>query len=296
MTDTAHTANIVTLVQPKKPTTPEQREAARLRKQKSRAKLAGQPAPKTVPVAVTPAPVTPVTAVTPAKVSRPVTPVTKPVTTSRPSIAQLLLVATAFGLAAVGVTMNGWYAHTLGSSQIAGWVFAAIGVAADAMALAIPHTAASHWQASRRTRAAAGWAVWIVVTFFTFYAGIGFASVNISDVTASRASRVTPAVTASQLALDDAKAARDRECKGGVGKNCREREAVVVERQAAFNAAMASVEQAADPQVEAARKIVAWLTVGMLKPCADDFAMLRLVLMSLLPQLGGILLMLSRSR
>jgi hypothetical protein len=190
--------------------------------------------------------------------------------------------------------MNGWYAHTLGSSQIAGWVFAAIGVAADAMALAIPHTAASHWQASRRTRSAAGWLVWLIVTFFTFYAGVGFASINISDVTASRASRVTTAVTTAQAALADAVTARDRECRGGVGKFCRDRETTVTERRTALDAAMAAVERAADPQVEAARKIVAWLSVGRLNPGADDFAMLRLVLMSLLPQLGGILLMLSR--
>jgi hypothetical protein len=58
-------------------------------------------------------------------------------------------------------------------------------------------------------------------------AGLGFASSNISDVTLARASRVTPAVTSAQAALEDAMAARDRECKGGLGKFCREREAAV---------------------------------------------------------------------
>jgi hypothetical protein len=40
---------------------------------------------------------------------------------------------------------------------------------------------------------------------------------------------------------------------------------------------------------------VAWATHGALKPTGDDFAMLRLVLLALLPQIGGILLMVGRS-
>lgn len=296
MTDTAHSADIIRL---RKPLTGAQRAAA-YRARKAAAKKASPASPpvptetKSRSVRVTP----PARDIVPNVATLCVTSVTPvtPVTASRPSIAQWLLVGTAFALAAVGIVMNGWYAHTLGSSQIAGWVFAAIGVAADAMALAIPHTAAMHWQASRRTRAAAGWLLWVVVTFFTFYAGIGFASVNISDVTASRADRVTPAVTTAQAALADAVTARDRECKGGTGKFCREREATVVERTNALNAAMSANQQKADPQVEAARKIVAWISFSLVKPSGEDFAMLRLVLMSLLPQLGGILLMLSRSR
>jgi len=124
---------------------------------------------------------------------------------------------------------------------------------------------------------------------------IGFASVNITDVTAARASRVTPAITAAQSALSDAMSARDRECKNGVGKYCREREAAVAERRQILDSAMASVGQTADPQTNAAVKLVAWISQGMLRPSSDDFAMLRLVLLALLPQIGGILLMVSRS-
>lgn len=64
---------------------------------------------------------------------------------------------------------------------------------------------------------------------------------------------------------------------------------------AALDAALSSVEQAADPQTDAAIKIVAWLTAGIVKPAAGDFAMLRLVLLALLPQIGGILLMIGRA-
>ena len=213
----------------------------------------------------------------------------------RRPFASILLVLAAIALAGVGITTNGWFARSLGSSDIAGWLFFAIGVAADLVALVMPSCAAALWQARHRAISLAGWAVWTMTFVFAVTAGIGFASVNISDVTAARAARVTPAVAAAQSALSDAMSARDRECRNGVGKFCREREAAVAERRQILDAAMASVGQTADPQTNAAIKLVAWVTQGMLRPTSDDFAMLRLVLLALLPQVGGILLMVSRS-
>jgi hypothetical protein len=213
----------------------------------------------------------------------------------RRPFASILLVLAAIALAGVGITTNGWFARSLGSSDIAGWLFFAIGVAADLVALVMPSCAAALWQARHRAISLAGWAVWTMTFVFAVTAGIGFASVNISDVTAARAARVTPAVAAAQSALSDAMSARDRECRNGVGKFCREREAAVAERRQILDAAMASVGQMADPQTNAAIKLVAWVTQGMLRPTSDDFAMLRLVLLALLPQVGGILLMVSRS-
>jgi hypothetical protein len=58
---------------------------------------------------------------------------------------------------------------------------------------------------------------------------------------------------------------------------------------------MQVVGKTADPQTDAAIRIVAWATCGILQPSGDDFAMLRLVLLALLPQIGGILLMVARS-
>ena len=210
-------------------------------------------------------------------------------------VASILLVAAAFALAGVGITTNGWFARSLGSSDIAGWMFLAIGVAADLAALVMPSCAAALWHTRQRATSLAGWAVWAMTFAFAVTAGIGFASVNITDVTAARASRVTPAVTAAQSALSDAMLARDRECKNGVGKFCREREAAVAERRQILDTAMASVGQTSDPQTDAAIKLVAWVTRGALRPSGDDFAMLRLVLLALLPQIGGILLMVGRS-
>jgi hypothetical protein len=283
MTDITTTADIIPLR--KKPKTGAERQRA-FRARKAAAKATTNPV-----VPVTTKPVIPVTA--PARVTS-VTPVTS--VTSRPPLAAILLTLAAVGLACVGVTMNAWFARSLGSTDIAGWLFLAVGVAADLAALAIPSAAARLWETHRRGRALVAALVWLATFAFALTAGIGFASVNISDVTAARASRVTPAVTEAQAALADAMTARDRECKGGVGKFCRDREQAVTDRRASLEAATHAVAQEADPQTDAARRIVAWLSFGALHPSGDDFAMLRLVLLALLPQIGGVLLMLGRVR
>ena len=213
---------------------------------------------------------------------------------SRDHVASVLLSIAALSLAAVGITINGWFARSLGSSDIAGWLFLAVGVAADLVALVMPSCAAGLWRTGQRATALVGWGVWLMTFVFAVTAGIGFASTNISDVAVARASRVTPAVANAQAALTDAMAARDRECKGGVGKFCREREAAVVERRQILDSAMTAVGQTADPQSDAAIKLVTWASHGLLRPTLEDFAMLRLVLLALLPQIGGILLLVGR--
>jgi hypothetical protein len=247
---------------------------------------------------VTVAPATlPVTHVTRA-VALPLVDVT-PVTASQRHVTPISsygVTIAAMALAGVGITMNGWFAQTLGSTDLAGWLFLAIGVASDLAALAVPPAAARLWQARQRATAIMAWLVWSMTFVFAVTSGIGFASVNIADVTLTRASRVTPAVTMAHDALRDAEASRNRECAGGVGRFCREREQAVTERRHALDAALGSVERAADPQTDAAIKIVAWLTAGAAKPAADGFAMLRLMLLALLPQIGGILLMIGRAR
>jgi hypothetical protein len=281
-------ASVITLHQarPKKAKTPRERAKA----YRDRKKVA--------------APVVPVPATSVATVLTPVTPLPPPTVTlrageavapSRPRVAPILLTMAALALAVVGMTMNGWFAWSLGSSEVAGWLFLAIGVTADLVALVMPSCAAGLWMSHHRATAVAGWTVWLATFIFAVMASIGFASVNIADVTLSRASRVTPAVTVAQTALGDAMAARDRECGGGVGKFCREREAAVVDRRQALDAAMRSVEQIADPQTVAAVHIIAWISRGLLQPTGDDFAMLRLILLALLPQIGGILLMIGRT-
>jgi hypothetical protein len=292
-------ASIITLHQPKPKKTKTPAERAREYRQRKRAEKSvtvtedlPSPVPASVPATIS-APV-------PATVSSPVTPLPpstatfRAVTPSRRHAAPILLTVAALALAVVGMTMNGWFARSLGSTDTAGWLFLVIGVAADLVALVMPSCAAGLWQAGQRAIALAGWAVWLMTFVFAVTAGIGFASVNIADATMARASRATPAVTTAQAALNDAMTARDRECKGGVGKFCREREAAVSERRQAVDVAMRAVERTADPQTEAAIRVVAWTSLGTLRPTPDDFVMLRLILLALLPQIGGILLMVGR--
>jgi hypothetical protein len=283
-------ASIIALRQPKGAKTDAQRARAYRLRKRQKAKAAASPDAESrsseslIPAGFAESPVT-----------LPPTGTLRGITPSRWPVASILLVAAAFALAGVGITTNGWFARSLGSSDIAGWLFSAIGVAADLVALVMPSCAAGLWHTGQRATALAGWAVWAMTFVFAVTASIGFASVNITDVTAARAARVTPAVTAAHSALSDAMSARDRECVHGVGKFCREREAAVAERRQILDTAMASVGQTADPQTDAAIKLVAWATHGVLRPSGDDFAMLRLVLLALLPQIGGILLMVIRS-
>jgi hypothetical protein len=144
-----------------------------------------------------------------------------------------------------------------------GWLFLALGVAADLIALGMPSCAANLWQARQRAASLVGWMLWLVTFVFAVTAGLGFASTNLSDVTLARASRVTPAVTMAQTALSDGTIARDRECKGGVGKFCRDREALVAERRQILDAAQTAVGLHADPQTDAAIRLAAWTSRGL---------------------------------
>jgi hypothetical protein len=279
-------APVIPLVQPKRPRTAAERQQA-CRERKKAAKAAQLPA--VIPPSFSE---TGCAHTTP---TRPVTLEAVPQTAElrRLSAAPLALRLTAFGLAGTGLVINGWFSRSLGSTDSAGYLFLAIGVAADCAALVLPSCAAGQWQARQWGTAMAGWAVWLATFVFAVTAGIGFASVNISDVTLSRASRSSPAMVAAQTALTDAMASRDRECKGGVGKFCREREAAVAGARDKMDSAMAGIASTADPQTEAAIKLVSWLTRGTVTPTGNDFVMLRLMLLALLPQIGGVLMLVS---
>jgi hypothetical protein len=300
MADESSVASIITLHQPKKAKTGAERSRAYRQRKGKKGRAAASPNDESpsyeslIPEGFSAADTTfvePTFAPPPAVTLRDIA---RDEDTPSRRISPILLRAAALVLAGVGISMNGSFARSLGSSDTAGWLFFATGVASDLVALVVPSCAARLWQARHRATSLAGWAVWAITFVFAVTAGVGFASTNIADVTLARASRITPAVTAAQAALSDAMSARDRECKI-VGKFCRERETAVSERRKALDTAMQAVGQTADPQTDAAIRIVAWATHGTLQPSGNDFAMLRLVLLALLPQIGGILLMVGRS-
>ena len=190
------TASIITLHQP--PSKPAKTPAQRAKSYRQRKKTKVVPAMPVAAQASTTLPEpdkAPVTAVQPQTVTPGI------VTPSRSRVTPILLTASALALAGVGMTMNGWFARSLGSSDIAGWLFLAIGVASDLVALVVPSCAARLWQGRQRAIALAGWAVWAMTFVFAVTAGIGFASTNIADVTLARASRTTPAVQTGQAAV-----------------------------------------------------------------------------------------------
>jgi hypothetical protein len=235
------------------------------------------------PAAITPLPVTTVTTVT-AESPRFI----------GPYPASLFLTFAALALAGVGITMNGWFARSLGSSDIAGTLFLAIGSASDAAALALPSVAARLWRSGQRASAAMGWGVFAVTFVFAVTAGIGFASTNIADITMARAGRVTPAVETARAALQDAMTSRNHECTSGTGKFCRAREDAVAREK--LDVAMFEVASVADPQVVATTRLVTWISAGVIKPTPDDFSMVRLMLLALLPQCAGLFLMVGRAK
>lgn len=201
-------------------------------------------------------------------------------------------VAVALALAGTGIVINAWYARSLGSTEFAGWLFLAIGMATDIAALILPTVATLAWKRSP-VRSLAAWALWAMTFAFALSASLGFASLNITDVTMVRSERSTPGVVEAQAALVDAEAAAKQECTK-LGPICRRRQDTVAERQQALNVARGAVASVADPQTTQAAKLIAWISRGWLVPTADDFMMLRLTFLTLLPQIGGLVLMVAR--
>jgi hypothetical protein len=88
------------------------------------------------------------------------------VTTLRRQLVPVLLITAALALAGVGITINGWFARSLGASDVAGWLFLAVGAAADVVAFVMPSCAAGLWQAGQRASAVVGWAIWLMTFVF----------------------------------------------------------------------------------------------------------------------------------
>jgi hypothetical protein len=102
-------------------------------------------------------------------------------------ITGVIVGGTALCLAAVGLVLNAHFSASLGQTGLAAALLAAIGVAIDVLAVALPTAASKLWHARRCPAALAAWLIWAGALAMMLLAGIGFASLNIGDTVAGRA-------------------------------------------------------------------------------------------------------------
>jgi len=102
-------------------------------------------------------------------------------------VAAAVLLMTAIGLAAVGLTMNARFAASFGQTVEAAILLAAIGLAIDVLAVVLPAVAAHLWHHRLRPAAVMAWTIWLIALSMTLLAATGFASTHIGDAVAGRA-------------------------------------------------------------------------------------------------------------
>ena len=203
------------------------------------------------------------------------------------------LACLAAGLAIVGLLINGYFSWTRGTSDLDKILFASLGGITECVMFFLPAAMAEMWR-QRRLGAFLIACICLPCLFaFALTNSLGFASVNLNDVATARSERQSPAIVDSQRRVDTLTASRQSECRKR-GDNCR---ALEKEEQTALDTlalTRQSMRAEGDPQAFAAQKLVSWLTAGSLTPKIDDFSMLRLLLLTVLTQSGGIILMLAR--
>ena len=240
------------------------------------------------------------------------------------------LAMTVFGLglatAVVGLYLNASFLWKFGRSSEAGLVLAVVGLVTDTVTLVLPATVMVLWQQSRRALAVIGCVMYAVAVLMTLLTAVGFAATNIEDAIAGRGAATAHRralideiaylkaerarlifMPSDQGAVAAAEVARDQEC-GRVGPNCRQRVAelgavlrdkAAAERAAEIDARIAEAETtlnslpvlaAADPQTEAARAAVAWLSRGNLTASAEDIRMTRVLGIAAVLFMAGLLL------
>lgn len=252
--------------------------------------------------------VTPVTTVTPPTSRLPersagVT-VMAPRERSRPSLLAGIVMLLGLATAAVGLWLNASFLWSFGRTSDAGITLAVIGIVTDAITLVLPAVTAGLWARRRPILTIAAVTVYLVAVVMTGLNALGFAATHIGDAVASRQAATTTSIATTeqrsnriavaQLAVNAAATARQAECTRR-GPLCREREAeeraalAALDRAVTVPIPIAATIGAADPQIEAATHMAAWLSRGLVAPSAGDVQMLRLLGVALMPILGGLL-------
>ncbi len=209
--------------------------------------------------------------------------------------ANIPLMLLAYSLGLIGLAINAWFTWNNGSSLIDKSLMSSLGFTTEAMAFFLPALAASLWNQRRIVASLSTWALFAFLFTSALMNGLGFASTNLTETTTAKAERITPAVADAQRRLDSLSVSRKDECQKR-GEKCRQLEK---DEQLAFESLRVerdTVSAIADPQIVSAAKMAAWLSFGIYHPSADDFAMIKLLILTLLPQLGGLVLMVSSRR
>ncbi len=204
-----------------------------------------------------------------------------------------VLVTLAYCLGVIGIGVNGWFAYSRGVSEIDRVLMCSLGFIAEAIMFYLPAQATNHFRNQNYGWFIFGSVVYVFLFAFALTNSLGFASINLHDIATARAERITPALSDAQRRLDTLTASRAAECLKR-GDRCRQLEKDEQTALESLREARERVSDSSDPQVTSASKLVSWLSLGRYNPTGDDFAMLRLLLLTLLPQLGGLVLMLSQ--
>lgn len=213
-----------------------------------------------------------------------------------------MLLAVTLIVALLGIGINAQTGWRFGTTPVSAGTFAGLSIAADMLAIALPSVAVALWLRSRRALASAAWATWVLSLALSVLASIGFVDRHVDDVAAGRQAVLSTAaaltaqrdaaIATAQRAVAAVAEAREAECKIR-GQRCRALEQEEQQRLTELSAALAlplppAPRMAdADPQLAGALRLASW---AGLRATAADLSNLRLALMSLLPNLAGLLL------
>lgn len=207
-----------------------------------------------------------------------------------------VLVIIAVGIGALAILVNGQQGFSFGTTTMSRVTFAGLAIAADILAFVLPAVAVALWHRHRPVLSSAAWLTWTAVALLAVLATLGFVERNLGDSAAQRTALVTSAdqhkqaIEAAQLHATAATRQREAECVRR-GPLCRAREADEREALSALRTALAMPLPipvgASDPQAVAAHRLASWagFTVS-----SNDVVNLRLALLTLVPNLAGIVL------
>jgi hypothetical protein len=206
--------------------------------------------------------------------------------------ANIPLMVLAYSLGIVTLLINASVAYDRGSSIQDKILLAGLFFILEAIVFFLPSQASRLWMQRKRFHAILAWIVYLPLFAFAVYNSQGFASKNLSETATIRSERVTPAVSDAQRSLEAITASKLSECVKR-GDRCRQLEKDEQTALEALKEARREVQATADPQITSAARLVSWVSVGRFNPTPDDLDNLRLFFLTLLPQLGGLVLMLS---